>query len=378
MKRLVTSPRNNWEQIVLDQGLKWYETEDGKYWDESCYYQFSMPEILQLEVSTNELQRLCLQAVDHIIENNRFDELHIDKKFIPAIKRSWDKDMPISIYGRFDLGYDPDTNQIKMFEYNADTPTSLVEAAVIQWHWKNDKFASCDQFNSIHERLVAAWQRQIQATNIDHFHLACSPSAEDETTISYMGVCIDQAGGSCVAMHIDDIGWDSKRSRFVDLDDSTIYAAFKLYPYEWMVGEEFGPHMLETHTLWIEPYWKMILSNKGILPILWELNPGHPLLLPAYFSEQKSGSWVKKPIFSREGANIEMSKNGQTVASTQGLYGDGPCIWQKTFDIKTFDGHYPVIGSWIVDGESAGMGIRESQNVITDNFSRFIPHVIKD
>ena len=59
-------------------------------------------------------------------------------------------------------------------------------------------------------------------------------------------------------------------------DNQPLGAVFKLYPWEWMVREEFGKHLGAASTLWIEPPWKMPLSNKGILPVLWKLYPRHP------------------------------------------------------------------------------------------------------
>ncbi|HSZ87188.1 MAG TPA: glutathionylspermidine synthase family protein, partial [Puia sp.] len=127
----------------------------------------------------------------------------------------------------------------------------------------------------------------------------------------------------------------------------------------------------------IEPAWKMILSNKAILPILWELYPHHPNLLPAYFEENNMEEFVKKPILSREGANISIISNGRTIESTEGEYGKEGFIYQEYFPLPVFNGNnYPLIGSWIIGQEPAGIGIRESNQLITDNISRFIPHLI--
>ncbi len=126
----------------------------------------------------------------------------------------------------------------------------------------------------------------------------------------------------------------------------------------------------------IEPAWKMILSNKAILPILWELYPDHPNLLPPYFEAGKLNSYVKKPILSREGANINMVKDGEILQASQGEYGKEGFIFQELFTLPNYDGNYPVIGSWTIGQELAGMGIREPKSLITDNQSRFVPHLI--
>lgn len=179
---------------------------------------------------------------------------------------------------------------------------------------------------------------------------------------------------------MEEIGWSNEYQCFVDLNEQRITSIFKLYPWEWMVEEEFGEHILELHTTmdWIEPIWKMLLSNKGILPVLWERNPGHPNLLEAYFGEpHKMKEYTRKPLFSREGANIRVVKLGAAAVETTGTYGKEGFVCQKLAPLPDFDGTRPVLGSWVIDGESAGIGIRETRSLVTDNTSRFIPHLFR-
>ena len=42
--------------------------------------------------------------------------------------------------------------------------------------------------------------------------------------------------------------------------------------------------------------------------------------------------------------------------------------------LPDFDGHHPVIGSWVIANQAAGIGIREDTSPITGNNSRFVPH----
>ena len=172
-------------------------------------------------------------------------------------------------------------------------------------------------------------------------------------------------------MDIGDIHWN--RKQFVDDSDRAIETIFKLYPWEWMVNEKYGEFIPQSNTNWIEPIWKMLWSNKAILPLLWELFPGNKYLLPAYF-EPRSDSYVKKPKLSREGANITIVKNGRILEENGGLYGNEEYIYQDIANIPCIGGNYPVIGSWIIGGESAGIGIRENTSMITNNMSRFVPH----
>ena len=356
-----------------------YHSLDNPYWDESVYYSFTMEEVDQLEKATNDLFDMCLQAVQYVIDNNLFDKLCIDPNLIPLIISSWENE-EASVYGRFDFGYDG-KNPPKMLEFNADTPTSLYEAAVVQWQWMQDVFKDKDQFNSIHEKLIEYWKscQEYFANEIVHF--SSLDTIEDFTTVEYLRDTAFQGGLRTKHIRIDNIGWDEDSREFVDMDNELILNIFKLYPWEWLINEEFGkniPLSYET-TKWIEPAWKSILSNKAILPILWEMFPNHPNLLPAYFDTPNGmKDYVEKPIYSREGANIIMFRNGEEVSRVYGEYGDEGFIYQQLYDIPSFNLNFPIIGSWVIGGESAGIGIRESKTEITDNLSRFIPHIINN
>lgn len=232
---------------------------------------------------------------------------------------------------------------------------------------------------SIHDKLIAKWKELKEYLNPGPLHFSSVDSLEDYMNLSYMRDVATQAGLETKEVMIDHLGWDSQDKKFVDMELYSINNIFKLYPWEWLLHEEFGKHLgtcLDS-TFWIEPPWKMILSNKGILPILWELFPNHPNLLPAYFTDDKLQWFVKKPFYSREGANISMVTDGTEIASSDGEYGEEGYIYQDLALLPKFEDNYPVIGSWVIDGESAGIGIRESKSLITDNMSRFIPHIIK-
>jgi glutathionylspermidine synthase len=375
MKRITIQPRNQWQQAVEKLGFG-FHTTNVPYWDESAVYEFNMDEILYVEKATAELWDLCLGAVQHVMDNNLYSRFSIPETFIPYIERTWQEDHP-AIYGRFDFAYRD--GQLKLLEFNADTPTSLYEAGIVQWFWLQDFDKTKDQFNSIHEKLIAYWQYLKNYLNPGPLHFSCvKQSLEDLTNTEYMRDCAIQGGLDTRLLFIDDIGWDSATNSFADMQDQPIRNIFKLYPWEWMVSETFGANILKdaNRAFWIEPAWKMILSNKAILPILWELYPDCPWLLPAYFDSGRLTDYVQKPKLSREGANIQMVQGSTLLQQSNGDYGKEGYIYQQLFPLPEFNGNYPVLGSWIIGQEPAGMGIRESNTLITDNLSRFIPHYI--
>ncbi|MFD0415341.1 glutathionylspermidine synthase family protein [Streptomyces sp. NPDC127108] len=395
MERRTITPRPGWQQTVEEQGLIYPLTRypDGElrpYWDESAYYVFSLPEVEALEEVVEELHAMCLAAAAHIVEKDRLADLGItDPRLAALVTEAWHRSSELpSLYGRFDLRYDG-TGAAKLLEYNADTPTSLVEAASPQWFWMEERFPGADQWNSLHERLVDAWKEQARllppGSPLYFAHSAGDELGEDLMTVAYLRETAEQAGLATDAIAMEDIGWDRLSRRFVDKRLGFIRSCFKLYPWEWLTTDRFAPYVLETldngggtgTTLWIEPAWKMLLSNKALLAVLWELYPGHPNLLPAYLDGPRelaaTTGYVAKPLLGREGAGVTVHEAG---AAAPADVPQEPCCYQELAPLPAFDGNRVVLGAWVVADEAAGLGIRESAGLVTDEYARFLPHVI--
>lgn len=376
-------PRPYALELADEHGFTFHTIDGEPYWHEARAYCFSLEQIERdLEAPTHELVEMCYAVAEEALK--REDWLH--KLAIPEycwdwIKRSWDRDDP-TLYGRFDLVYQGQ-GPAKLLEFNADTPTSLYESAVFQWLWLEDLInqgrlpVSADQYNSIEDKLKDG----LLELGIDGpVHFACvTDSDEDTGTVRYLEGLFRQTGIQTYLLDISQIGVDAV-GRFTDLEDRVITHLFKLYPWEMMVREEFGTYLPRSGVQYWEPPWKMLLSNKGILPLLWELYPGHPNLLPAYFEgdprcQNLGQRYVRKPVFSREGANITLV-DGERRLSIEGNYGAEGHVLQELCLLPEFEGWSAVIGSWVIRGEAAGIGIREDQGPITTNRSRFVPHFI--
>lgn len=380
-RKSIILARKDWQQKVEENGLIFHTIEGKQYWSETEYYSFKKKEIEEIEKATEAVHEIFVEAGQFVVDNNLFELFGINQEFSNLISQSWDKEPPALNYGRFDFGYDG-INPPKLFEYNCDTPTSLLEASVIQWYWKEEYFPHNDQFNSIHEKMVSRWEEIKSSLNGNPVHCAHinDDYAEDTMTVSYMRDIIEAAGIKTIPIIMEDIGWDINKQSFVDMENNVIHNLYKLYPWEWLSQEMISNHILSqglTGTNWIEPVWKMIWSNKAILPILNIVAPDSPYLLKTTYNKDNApSSYVKKPILAREGANIEIVVDGSTLIKTDGEYDEANCVYQELYDMPSFNGHYPVIGSWCVDGYSVGMGIRED-GLITSNSARFVPHIIE-
>jgi glutathionylspermidine synthase len=384
MQRLACTERDDWRLTAEQTGFEFHTIDDERYWDERACYAFTLDEIEnQIEAPTAEIDAMCLELVGCAVDDEEYlSRLKIPESFWPLISESWHRD-EASLYGRLDLRFDG-SGPAKLLEYNADTPTSIFEAAVFQWTWLEQAIerhiipGHADQFNSIHERLIEAWNRLGAGR---HLHLTgTTDNPEDAGTLTYLEDTARQAGLGTTLIDIEDIGLRDDGC-FVDLDDRPMGLVFKLYPWEWMFHDEFGARLAKAPTRWIEPPWKALLSNKGILPLLWEMFPDHPNLLPAFFDDDPNAahlgtSFVRKPLFSREGANVTLVSDGMTVMEQQGPYGAEGFVRQALAPLPNFSGQYPVIGSWLIDHAPCGLSIREDENPITGNTSRFLPHAI--
>ncbi len=370
------APRADWKQRVEESGLIWHGAGGESYWTEDEHLVLTLKAAETLEDAASELHALCLEACEQIVKRGWWDRLAIPDAAAGLVQTSW-MAADFSLYGRFDLAWDG-AGQPKLLEYNADTPTSLLEAAVIQWQWLEAVFPEGDQLNSIHEALVERWKSIPEAT----VHFACAwENLEDRQTIAYLAETAEQAGKSVELMDMSEIGF-AEGGYFTGPNEQPVEKVFKLYPWEWMIEEPFFAEIGQERSRFIEPAWKMMLSNKGLLPILWELNPGHPLLLPAYLSREALCSqgvshWVEKPFFGREGAGVSLMDRGNPLATGAPGHQGEPAAYQKAANLFSAKQQHFVWGLWMIGDECRGLSARGDRSPITGNLSRFFPHRIE-
>jgi glutathionylspermidine synthase len=385
MRRIAIAERAGWRASAERLGFRFHTIDGAPYWDERAYYAFTLEEIERdIETPSGELHEMAMDLVAEAVRSEALlKRLAIPEHYWDWIARSWREASP-HLYGRLDLAYDG-RGPAKLYELNYDTPTSLYEAGFFQWLWLEEQQArgvlpqAADQYNLIQESLIEAFATIAKRLPRPLYFSAVRDSLEDQGTIAYLADCAEQAGLATRRIAIEDIGL-SKDGRFTDGDDDIIGALFKLYPLEFMFEDTFGAALPEARCVLIEPPWKAVLSNKGILPLLWERHRDHPNLLPAFFDERPDealpAGWVRKPLFSREGANIELHAADGTQLRSDGPYADAPWIRQAFHALPAFDGGYPLLGSWVVGDRPCGLGVREDASLITRDTSRFVPHVI--
>ncbi|MBA9067261.1 glutathionylspermidine synthase [Methylobacterium sp. RAS18] len=385
MRRFACGERPGWREIARDAGFAFHTIDGEPYWDESHAYAFTLAEIEDdIEGPSAELHALCLDfAAEAVADERILTSLAIPEPVWDTVRASWNRRDP-SLYGRLDFSYGG-MGPAKLLEYNADTPTALYETAVFQWLWLEQGLkegrlpAGSDQFNALHDRLIA---RLAEIAPPGLFAFAADTSGpEDLGTAGYLQDCAVQAGCATILLDFAQIGLRADGA-FCGPDEQPFAALFKLYPWEWAFQDAFGSAVAASPTQFLEPPWKMVLSNKGMLAHLWAREPGHPNLLPAFFEADPAcatlgDAYVRKPLLSREGANVEIFSDGARVAGADGPYGAGGFIRQGLAELPCFDGRRPLLGAWIVGETPAGLCIRESDGPITGDGALFVPHLIE-
>jgi len=366
--------------------------------DETSYISDELVVISEAEAeayyeATNELYDMYVEAAEHVVENDLFHEIGIPFNLIDVIKESWENDVHWHLYGRFDLAGGIDGKPIKLLEFNADTPTALFETAIIQWAMlKKNNLEEESQFNALYEALVDNFKRlvtlQEDVSNFEEVYdgwsflfTSVKGNAEEENTVKLLQHIATEAGYNTEFAYIDDI-------EFSD-EDGIVYNGvnyelwFKLIPWEDIALEESDLAMLLTNiiknqkAIIFNPAYTLLFQSKGLLKILWDLYPDHPLLLEADFEPLDNQKQVKKPIFGREGGNVSiLDKDANAIESIEGAYENHKMVYQAYTELATDAEGLSYQAGVFYAYEACGLGFRKGGKIL-DNMSKFVGHLVK-
>jgi len=387
--------------IELKPLSKKYLESIGFYWhtdkDMSAYIDNKVisitPEMAENYANAvNELYDMFIEAAQYVIDNNLFHELDIPFNLVEIIKESWENDVHWHLYGRFDLSGGI-TKPIKLIEFNADTPTALFESAIIQWALlKANGIDEGMQFNFIYEALRDNFKRLVTLDkNIDNFDeyyegwkilfSSVKDNLEEENTTRLLQTIAEEAGWRTEFAYIDEVEFSDDG---VFYNDEKYEFFFKLIPWEAIAIEE--PELAEIMTnivknrqaIFLNPAYTLLFQSKGIMKILWDLYPNHPLLLETSFEPLENKKQVIKPTLAREGANIEIiDENGQILAKEEGEYSNFKKVYQEFVEFeKDEEGNYYQAGVFFAY-EACGVGYRKG-DLILNNMSKFVGHIVEE
>lgn len=387
LKSLENSPL----QTLKEEGWKWmlgedtlpYVTNDMVVVPENtaeAYYK-----------AGNELYEMFIKAAEHVIKHDLYEDLGIPSNLVPLIKYSWENDKGWHLYGRFDLAGGIDGKPIKLIEFNADTATCIPETAIVQWaSLKANGFDNSLQFNTLYESLVGAFESLIKENPEFHPSLLISTLSgfpEDDTNMEILAEAAKEAGFEVTFENIQNVDFSVAEGIFKhSLTDGSFTKYdywFKLIPWEFIAWDE--PELckiitdicMDEKAIVLNPAYTMLFQSKGILKILWDLYPKHPLLLETKSSPISGKNCIEKVMFGREGANVRViSDRNETTTFSSGEYAEQKKIYQEFIDFPMDErGNYYQAGVFYV-GESCGLGFRKGGKIL-DNTAQFCGHLIE-
>lgn len=381
-------------QYLESIGFSWHTNSDDTSYVADEVVEVSKKECEAYYEAVNELYDMFVSATQYVIENNLFHELGIPFNLVDIIKDSWENDVHWHLYGRFDLAGGLDGKPIKLIEFNADTPTALFETAIIQWALlKQNGMDESSQFNDLYDALVENFKRLVtlseDTSEFEKFYSgwkilfsSIAGNLEDEATTKLLEFAAKDAGFETNFAYADEVVFSDEDGIFYDDENYEFW--FKLIPWESIAVDESDLALIlkniikNQKAIILNPAYTLLFQSKGILKILWDLYPNHPLLLESSFEPIVGKKMVKKPFLAREGANVTIfDADGKIVAKEDGEYENQKFIYQEFYEFnKDSRGENYQAGVFFAF-EGCALGYRKGGEIL-GNFAKFVGHYIKD
>ena len=382
------------DEYLESIGFIWHTDSDNSSYVSDEIVVISEDEANAFYEATNELYDMFAQAGQYVIDNDLFHEINIPFNLVEMIKESWENDVHWHLYSRFDLAGGIDGKPIKMIEFNADTPTSLFETAIIQWAMlKANGLDEASQFNNIYDALKDNFKRIITLdTDVEKFEeyyanlgwkilfSSISSSSEDINTTKLLEHIANEAGFNTDFEFIENVQFSDDG---IFKDEESFEFWFKLIPWENIAIEESELALIlteiikEKKAIIFNPAYTLMFQSKGFMKILWDLYPNHPLLLETSFEPLVGKKQVEKRCFGREGANVTIINADQSIdEQTNGDYEGHKPIYQEYVEFpKDSNGNSYQAGVFYAY-EACGLGFRRGGKIL-NNMSKFVGHIIK-
>jgi glutathionylspermidine synthase len=343
----------------------------------------------------NRLYDLFVEAGERILQRKLLAELGIPSNLHELVRLSWERDH-LHLFGRFDLAGGTSGLPLKLLEFNADTPTSLPETAIIQWaQLRANELDEERQFNFVLEALTEQFRRlreQHPTSEAAMLFSALRGAPEDDNNVSVLMEAAREAGFEADFRYIDEVVFSEEEGIFTADELGRNYRQFpfwfKLVPWEYIANDEpelcrILTRIVQRHqAIVLNPAYTMIFQSKAILKYLWDYFPDEPLLLETSFDEpigRRDYPFVQKVIFGREGSDVAVyDELGRPVEVREGEYAGQKSVFQAfaTLD-RDVRGQYYQAGVFF-SYEACGLGFRRGTRRILDNAAQFAGHIISD
>ena len=382
------------DEYLESIGFIWHTDSDNSSYVSDEIVVISEDEANAFYEATNELYDMFAEAGQYVIDNDLFHEINIPFNLVEMIKESWENDVHWHLYSRFDLAGGIDGKPIKLIEFNADTPTSLFETAIIQWAMlKANGLDEASQFNNLYEALKDNFKRIITLdTDVEKFEeyyanlgwkilfSSISSSSEDINTTKLLEHIANEAGFNTDFEFIENVQFNDDG---IFKDEEGFEFWFKLIPWENIAIEESELALIlteiikEKRAIIFNPAYSLMFQSKGFMKVLWDLYPNHPLLLETSFEPLENKKQVEKRCFGREGANTKIiNSDGSIDVQTDGDYEGHKAIYQEYVELPTDSMGNSYQAGVFYAYEACGLGFRRGEKIL-NNMSKFVGHIIK-
>jgi glutathionylspermidine synthase len=389
-----TIPIKPLSDALLDEiGFTWHTDEDNTKYVADRLVTITQSEAEAYYEAGNTLYDMYVEAAQYVIDNDLFFEIGIPFNLVDIIKKSWENDVHWHIYGRFDLAGGIDGQAIKLIEFNADTPTALFETALLQWALlKENGMDDSKQFNDVYESITANFKRLItlfdDTNKFDEYYdgwkilfSSVSGNDEEEATTRLLQQMATDAGFVTHFEFLNDVHFDE--DGIYDKEGNNYEYWFKLYPWEDIATDEPELATLLTQivqnqkAIILNPAYTLLFQSKGMLKILYDLFPQSPYLLETSFTPLQNKTYVEKPVFSREGANVKIiNSENEILASVTGEYDNYKKVYQEYIEFPQDSAGLKYQAGLFFAYESCGLGFRCGGDIL-DNMSKFAGHIIE-
>jgi len=344
--------------------------------------------------AANELYDMFVQAGEHVIKNDLFHELNIPFNLVDLIKESWESDVHWHLYGRFDFAGGLDGEPIKLLEFNADTPTSVIESSIAQWALlKYNDLDNEKQFNNVYDAIRENFQRIVTLEeSVEKFEeyydgwkilfSSVKGTQEDEDTTRYLQSIAEEAGFNTEFCYVDEVEFDAEEGIFYNDEQYEFW--FKLLPWEDIAIEEgelatiLSEIISNKKAIILNPAYTLMFQSKAIMKIMWNLFPNHPLLLETSFEPLEGRAYVEKKAFGREGENITIfDADGSIIDKKEGQYDNYTSVFQEMATLNRDEkGDYYQAGVFFAY-EGCSLGFRTASRAILEDGASFAGHMIE-
>lgn len=365
----------------------------------------------EISIATEKLGKVFSKTVTYVqnCHDQIFEMLGIPKEAHEAIRNAVFSDI-VTTVGRFDFALTQEG--LKMLEFNADTPTSIVEAFYVN----NEacQFFGLDNPNHMLDlnietaflKILRQYQKLGYSTDTIVFS-ALGWHDEDRVTTEFL---LQKSGLNGKFIPLEDLRVYEDRLCYWENGPQPIDVWYRLHALEKLAEEKdsdgypTGAHVIDLvarkKLALINPPSAFIAQTKALQALIWNLHEMKEFyteqehetiskyMLPTYMENNFLGvhSFVVKPVYGREGGAVSLfTADGTLITSDkEESYWDQPMIYQQKaeleeIEVNTLNGAFKGRGLWgsfLIGGHSSGICLRVGE-LITGNLSYYLPVGIK-